>query len=89
MPSLVSGNNSSTAAASKVRSGMAIDLERRRVFGGQDLDGGVLSIGRVRSDNSPLTLATMAASARRGLIACAISMGRLPASTAFDCRREG
>ena len=41
------------------------------------------SSGRVRSYSSPLTLATMAASARRGLIDLAMSMGRVPAAT--DC----
>ena len=35
-----------------------------------------VSIGRVRSTRSPFTLATMAASARRGLMERAISMGR-------------
>src|ERR1017187_2964312 len=38
-------------------------------------------MGRVRSYNSPLRRATMAASARRVPIDLAISMGRIPAST--------
>src|SRR5260370_12381583 len=40
-------------------------------------------MGRVRSNISPLTLAAIAASARRGLMPLAISMGRVSAAT--DC----
>src|ERR1700759_1526080 len=83
MPSLVSGYNSRTAAASRCAgewrytssaSGFLLVRISRLAFS---------SMGRVRSKSVPFTLATMAASARRGLIDLAISMGRVPAAT--DC----
>ena len=68
----------------QVRGGVAVDLERFGVLGGEDLEAWrPFRCGRVRSYSSPLTLATIAASARRGLIDCAISMGLVPAAT--DC----
>ena len=42
MPSLVSGNSSSTAAAQQVRGRMAIDFQRLGIFGRQYLEGGVV-----------------------------------------------
>ena len=67
----------------QVRGRVPVHLERLGILGGQDLQAGVLSRGRVRSYSSPLTLATMAASASRGLIDLAMSMGACPAAT--DC----
>src|SRR6266853_3473695 len=81
MPSLVSGNNSSTAAANRCAvewrytwsaSGFLVVKIRR-------LESD--SKGRPRSHRSPLTWATRASSASRGLIERATSIGRVPAGT--------
>src|ERR1700728_1678358 len=83
MPSWVSGNNSSTAAASKCAVEWRYTWSAAGSLVVRISTVASVSIGRVRSDSSPLTLATTAASARRGLMARAMSIGRLPASTGF------
>ena len=69
----------------QVRGGMPVDLERLGILrrsGSASVAS--LSSGRVRSYSWPLTLATTAASARRGLMFCAISRGLVPAGTVCD-----
>ena len=84
MPSLRFGKQFEHRRGQQVRGRMAINGKRVGILGGEDLELGVgISRGRVRSYNSPFTLATMAASARRGLMSRAISRGLVPASTDF------
>ena len=67
----------------QVRGGVAVDLSASGFFAVRICSVASSSSGRVRSYSSPLTLATTAASARRGLIDLAMSMGLVPAGT--DC----
>ena len=82
MPSLVSGKQFQHGRGQQMRGRMAVDFERLGILrwsGSASVASA--SKGRFRSHRSPLTRATMASSARRGLMERATSMGRVPAGT--------
>ena len=75
------GKELKNGGCEQMRGGVPVDLQCFGIFGGQNLQVGVDSMGRVRSNRSPFTRATIASAASRGLMEFAISSGRVPAGT--------
>jgi len=72
-----------------MRGRMAIDFEGLRILRRQDLQRGIGFERTVQIQRLPLTLATRASSAKRGLMERATSMGAAPAEYFGHFRPEG